>query len=106
MPYKNKKNQTKHYILNKESYRFRNMKNKFGLSRDDFFNLLEKQNGKCALCSEPFKGLTRNLHVDHDHNTNKVRGLLCMSCNVGLGMLGDNAEGLTKALKYIKGELN
>lgn len=40
--------------------------------------------------------------VDHDHNTNKIRGLLCSRCNMGLGFFDDSIEGLTKAINYLK----
>lgn len=111
MPYKDRSkylsSQRNYYHKDKDSYKWRNIKNTFGLSREDFFNILEKQDNKCALCNKPFGDFSsRILHIDHDHETNKVRGLLCMPCNVGLGMLGDNEEGLSKALKYVKGELS
>lgn len=110
MPYKDRQkylsSQKAYYTADKERYKWRTINNLYGLSKEDFFNLFEKQDGKCALCRKPFPGLTKNqLHIDHCHTTNTVRGLLCMTCNVGLGMLGDNIEGLEKALQYLKGEL-
>src|SRR6266481_4506405 len=99
MPYKDKGDQRKHYMNNKDSYKWRSVKNQYDLSKEDFFDILEKQDNKCALCKEVFQSLKQNhLHIDHDHEKNKVRGFLCMKCNVGLGMLGDNEEGLIKAL--------
>ena len=81
------------------------IKNTYGLTQEDFFELLDKQENKCALCKEPFESLpARFLHIDHCHETNKIRGLLCMPCNVGLGMLGDNEVSLLNALKYVRGE--
>lgn len=107
MPYKDKENQRKHYTDNKEIYKWRARFNKHGLSKEQIFDLIEKQNNKCALCAKPFQSMWGNdMHIDHDHETNKIRGILCMPCNVALGMLGDNEEGLSKALSYIKGELN
>lgn len=111
MPYADREkylsSQRSYYHKDKESYKWRTIKNNYGLSKEDFFFLLEKQDNKCALCDKPFEGFrTRDLHIDHCHETNKVRGLLCMPCNVGLGMLGDNEEGLSKALSYIRGELS
>lgn len=113
MPYKdkNKRNisRLKSYYKSMNENRFYNrivsIKRKFGLTKEDFFNLLEKQDNKCALCNTPFQGLFNNdLHIDHCHETNKIRGFLCMKCNIGLGMLGDNEEGLLRALKYIRGK--
>lgn len=111
MPYKNREkylsSQKGYYKKDPESYKWRTRKNKYGLSKTQILELLEKQDNKCALCNKPFLSMWgKDMHIDHDHETNKVRGLLCLSCNVGLGMLGDNEEGLTKALKYIKGELS
>ena len=52
------------------------------------------QNGRCALCHQ----LGRPLHVDHDHETGVVRGLICCGCNTALGRHGDSAEGIAKRL--------
>lgn len=110
MPYKDREkylsSQRGYYKKNPESYGWTNRFKNYGLTKEAFFTLLEKQNGCCALCNKPFVGLWgKDLHVDHCHEENKVRGLLCMPCNVGLGMLGDNVEGLERSIKYLKGEL-
>lgn len=110
MPYKDRNKylstQRAYYINDKDSYKWRNIKNTYGLTKEAFFDLLEKQDNKCALCRKPFTGLGQSsLHIDHCHQTKRIRGLLCMPCNVALGMLGDNEEGLIQALKYIKGEI-
>lgn len=55
----------------------------------------------CGICGLPPKP-GRRLNVDHDHGTGLVRGLLCSQCNVGLGALGDKAEGLEAALEYLR----
>lgn len=95
-----------YYNRNSEAYKWRNIKNTFGLSKEDYLNILVEQDNKCKLCEKPFQGLNgRDVHVDHCHETNKVRGILCMPCNVALGMLGDNEEGLTRALNYVKGKI-
>jgi len=108
MPYKDRNKylstQRGYYHSDKDSYKWRNIKSMYNLTKEDFFDLFEKQDGKCALCNRVFETLTqRDLHIDHCHETNKIRGLLCMKCNVGLGMLGDNEEGLLKAMAYIRG---
>lgn len=95
-----KDKQREYYLLNKQKYYLTAIKNNYGLSPEDYLNLLEKQNHRCAICNQE-----RKLQVDHCHETNKIRGLLCMACNVGLGMLNDNEEGLLKAVKYVRGEL-
>lgn len=70
----------------------------YGLSDDEFRKLVAAQGGKCALCGRQPKSV---LCVDHDHQTNKVRGLLCNGCNRGLGHLGDTPEGLLRAYRYV-----
>jgi len=96
----------KYYEKNKEKAYWRNLKNKFGLSKETFWDLFFTQDGKCGLCRKPFESFRGNaLHVDHCHDTGQVRGLLCMTCNVALGMLGDNVQGLERALNYLKGEI-
>ena len=109
MPYKDRakylESQRGYYHADKEAYRWRNIKNLYKLTKEDFFQMLEDQEHCCKLCDNEFESLSqRHLHIDHCHETDKVRGLLCMKCNVGLGMLGDNEAGLLKALAYVKGE--
>lgn len=74
------------------------MKN-YGLTMDDFFNLVEEQGGKCAICQIDLPH-TKPV-VDHCHVTGKVRGILCHKCNSGIGMLNDDARTIERALKYI-----
>lgn len=73
----------------------------YGIAPSDFDRLAGEQGDCCAICelkpSDP-----RDLRIDHDHRTGAVRGLLCVKCNTGLGMLGDDLAGLTKALEYLK----
>lgn len=79
---------------------------KYGITLDDYEKLLEEQDYTCKLCDhvdDPSNGHTR-LAVDHCHDTGRVRGLLCRSCNVAIGSLGDNEEGLKRALAYVKGD--
>jgi hypothetical protein len=83
-------------VLSREKRRFRS----YGLTPAKYDKLFIKQGGKCALCRmTPQEGL----HVDHDHNTGKIRGLLCRKCNTGLGKLGDTAESVQRAVKYLQG---
>jgi len=67
--------------------------------------MLHSQNGLCAICGKPPS--RRNvkemlLHVDHNHKTGKIRGLLCNSCNRGIGLLGDNPDTLFAAEGYLR----
>ena len=60
-----------------------------------------EQNGRCAICGVPEYELPSRLYIDHDHETGKVRGLLCPSCNTGLGHLKDDPEVLLRACIYL-----
>ena len=60
--------------------------------------MLADQDGKCAICTKPFPG---RIAIDHDHRTGRVRGLLCTSCNTGIGKLGDDPELLLRAISYL-----
>ena len=74
------------------------MRRVYNISVKEFNNLLFFQGNCCAICSKPIEKLRRRMNVDHDHETGKVRGILCSGCNTGLGHLGDNIEGIKKAL--------
>ena len=73
----------------------------YGITPAEFFDLFEKQMGVCAIC-RTFPENHRYLCVDHDHQTNKVRGLLCKNCNLALGHLRDNAALALAAAMYLK----
>lgn len=72
----------------------------YNLSFENYGILYENQRGRCAICdSEP---LDKSLSVDHNHRTGEVRGLLCSSCNIGLGYFKDNPTLLDKAKTYLE----
>lgn len=77
---------------------------KYGLTINDYDRLLSSQNGKCAICLSQKHADKRNkrFHVDHCHKTGLVRGLLCSSCNLGLGQFGDDPEMLKMAAFYLE----
>jgi hypothetical protein len=84
-----------------------NLKIRFNISIDDYNHLFLKQRGLCAICRQPEstkdkKGNIKWLAVDHNHHTQEIRGLLCSSCNTGIGLLGDSIDTMTKAIKYLK----
>ncbi|MBM3661163.1 MAG: hypothetical protein FJW95_16895 [Actinobacteria bacterium] len=62
--------------------------------------MLEAQGGGCAICGRP-EPEGGSLHVDHDHETGAVRGLLCFRCNGALGNLDENVERLADAIAYL-----
>lgn len=79
-----------------------NIRRQYGITLEDFDNLLKFQNNRCAICQENFGSARRSINIDHDHKTDKVRGLLCSGCNTGLGHLGDNLDGIRRALYYLE----
>ena len=82
----------------------RNAAKKYGITFTDYKSMLEQQNNRCAICNstDPKRG-TKNFSVDHCHTTGKVRGLLCSSCNLGLGHFQDDTKLLDKAKEYLNG---
>lgn len=73
-------------------------KSRYGISKEDYLNLWNGQNGKCALC----KQISNLLSVDHCHKTNEVRGLLCKNCNLLLGHGKDDEKILASAIEYLE----
>ena len=78
---------------------------KYGLSLQEYEELLVAQDGDCAICGQPettrLRGRLNLLGVDHDHRTGRVRGLLCRKCNTAIGLLADNPELLSRAVRYL-----
>lgn len=77
------------------------LKREYGLTVEQYAALVAAQDGRCAICGGPPR-LQRKLAIDHDHTTGAVRGLLCGPCNVGIGALGDTAEGVERAVRYLR----
>lgn len=79
------------------------LKRTYGITLDQFNEKLKEQNNKCAICNSTN---THDKHgvmaVDHNHSTGAIRGLLCYKCNAGIGLLNDNKEILTSAIKYLE----
>ena len=89
------------YCNNTDKKRARDLRIKFGITPEIYETMLASQNGVCAICSKSCKS-GKLLAVDHDHNTGRVRGLLCMECNTGLGKFLDSAELLRKSADYLE----
>lgn len=86
---------------NKDRKKDQKLRAKFGITLEDYEYMVESQKGLCAICGVEQSGFKKVLSVDHDHNNGKIRGLLCHSCNVGLGMFLDNPTLLLGAIKYL-----
>ena len=88
----------------------RNNLRKYGLTLEEYFEMLESQNYQCGICPNKFDSeAARWFHVDHDHNCcgkgkackSCIRGLLCHGCNTGLGAFRDDPELLFEAMQYL-----
>jgi hypothetical protein len=80
-----------------------------GLEYEDFLAMLAAQNWQCKICAKHLTVRVRNYPrkgnvacVDHNHETDEIRGILCNHCNRGLGLFGDNAETLITAAEYLR----
>ena len=75
------------------------LRGKYGIEPAEYDAILIKQGGGCAICGSIAS--RRYLHVDHCHKTGRVRGLLCNTCNIGLGHFKDDPERLSRAVVYL-----
>lgn len=98
-----KENKPKYYPVYGREW---HLKNKYGITVEDYDKMLMRQNGKCAICAtrEP-GGSGKHFMVDHDHSTGKVRGLLCGRCNRGIGILDEDTGRLLSAVEYLSASL-
>lgn len=88
----------------KDAGRDRNLKNFYGISLKIYNEILEQQGGVCAICGTNSDQSTRRFHLDHNHITGRVRGVLCGYCNTAIGFLREDKDTVAKALKYLKKE--
>lgn len=91
--------------LRAEAFKGYELKRLFGLSLEEYDDMHARQGGRCAICNQhegrEIRGRLLSLAVDHCHKSGKVRGLLCMDCNRGLGLFRDSPEALTAAIAYL-----
>jgi hypothetical protein len=76
------------------------LKTTYKMFVEDYDRLLEEQDGCCAICKRPEYKI--RLSVDHNHDTGKIRGLLCHKCNTSLGLMEENEEAIKGMLEYLK----
>jgi hypothetical protein len=74
----------------------------YNLTIDDYNKMFTSQNGCCKICGKHQSEFKKSLSIDHNHQTNEVRGLLCNNCNTILGHAKDDIEILQNAIKYLK----
>ena len=80
-----------------------NLRSRYNLSVDEYKEILSNQNNKCAICGCDISKKENRPHIDHNHSTNKIRGILCGNCNMGIGLLKDDINVLRNAVKYLEG---
>ncbi len=84
------------------------LRKKFGIGVDEYEAMLKEQDGLCAICRLPERAINTStggvasMPVDHDHQTGKIRGLLCSHCNRAIGLFQDNPEILKSAINYLE----
>ena len=80
-----------------------NITARYGMIVDAYEALNQAQNGRCAICGGLPKGnRSKRLYIDHDHATGRIRGLLCITCNSGLGQFQDKISLMETAIAYLR----
>ncbi len=90
--------------ISRQPSRVRNLLYRYGLTEQNIQEILNRQNGCCGVCKDPL-AMGPNMHIDHDHSLgrkNGLRGLLCRSCNLGLGHARENERILMSAIEYLR----
>jgi len=102
------KDRKKHYTENRDKILAHKRFSNYGISKDEYFQMLDNQEGVCAICKgeertrDTSTNKVRALAVDHCHDTGNVRGLLCRACNLALGFFKDNPDLLNRAIQYLE----
>jgi hypothetical protein len=94
--------QREYYLSNLDKFKDRRLRTTYGITLEQYNGLLENQNGNCAICGRNNLDFKRALAVDHCHKSEKIRGLLCNDCNIGLGMFSDSTNILKSAILYLE----
>lgn len=91
-----------------EKGRHKNLKQHYSITSEEYDTMFIKQCGVCAACSRPETAIdsrtkqVKNLHIDHDHTTGKVRALLCQECNLAFGYMKEDPERIRLLMEYAK----
>ena len=85
---------------NKVGFKKAKLKHRYGLSYEDWLKIWEIQDGRCKICSKKFKNPS-DACIDHNHDTQKIRGLLCRKCNFGISNFNDNPKLTARATEYL-----
>lgn len=98
---RNRDKQARYRANPDNTIKLRYLKARYGITPAEYLNMEREQGGLCKICHKPPSGRWKRLHVDHDHATGKVRGLLCFRCNTMLGHATDNPVVLLEAVDYL-----
>jgi hypothetical protein len=86
----------------RECDRARNIRRLYGIEPEEYESIMKKQHDACAICTISFAGgKKKNIHVDHSHETQNVRGILCNNCNIGLGHIDESTATITNMIIYL-----
>jgi len=80
-------------------------KDRYQMTQAEVIAMEKAQGNRCPICQRGLAGLERRGHIDHDHKTGRVRGILCARCNVGIGYFKDDPARLRRALEYLEAPL-
>ena len=83
-------------------HRAKNLKHRYGITVAEYDKMYDGQQGRCSVCISDIDRVSKTTHVDHDHRSEEVRGLLCHQCNVMLGHSRDIPEVLERAAAYLR----
>ena len=86
--------------LGKDYFKRYKLNRYYNLTLEEFNLMYESQNGKCYICEKKISG--KEVKVDHNHLTGKVRKLLCHNCNTSLGLLNEDVKIFEKCIEYLK----
>jgi hypothetical protein len=87
---------------NPDTARALHLRKTFGITLGRYHGMLADQGGRCAICGGSEPGGRGSFHVDHDHATGAIRGLLCLRCNAMLGHARDDEAVLERAIEYVR----
>lgn len=96
-----KEHRKKNPELFAESMRFSQAKIRYGIDKSEYLALLIAQDNKCGICRGDLN-LDKHTCIDHDHSTGEIRGVLCSSCNKGLGFFKDSIDLLEASISYLE----
>jgi hypothetical protein len=88
--------------VDKDKRRDYDLNKNYGINHEIYLKMLEEQNGCCKICGISEKETGKRLHVDHNHKTGKVRGLLCTRCNTGIGKFKEDPDIIRRAIEYVE----